>query len=190
MWLVSYFGWKPPLLIPNHLTSGLPVSRWYVNTRSTHSRPKPQTSWWRSVPKLIPRSYPSLENTPFSRILDEKSPLFQPKSYFSLCLIWNEYLNTRPRSNIWKPRWNRQIHAKCLPLFKISPIYGSKIPLFVDFADSRLPLKNWPFFRESRYERGIRFDRKLGAGREQGGMVSSHGEKNTPCRVPGANPGS
>ena len=36
-----------------------------------------------SRPKRIPRSYIRLENTPFSRIMDDKTTLFQPKS-----LIW------------------------------------------------------------------------------------------------------
>ena len=30
VWPVSGFGWKPPLLTPSHLTSGLPPT-WYVN---------------------------------------------------------------------------------------------------------------------------------------------------------------
>ena len=30
--------------------------------------------------------------------------IFLGTSYFCLCLIWNEYLNTRPRSNVWKPK--------------------------------------------------------------------------------------
>ena len=36
-----------------------------------------------------------------------------------------------------------------------------KLPLFIDFANSRLSLKNYPFLRESGYERGTRFDREL-----------------------------
>ena len=37
-----------------------------------------------------------------------------------------------------------------------------KLPLFLGFANSRLPLKNYPFLRESGYERGIRFYRECG----------------------------
>ena len=39
-----------------------------------------------------------------------------------------------------------------------------KLPLSLDFANSRLRLKNCPFFRESGYDRGVRFGRELGAG--------------------------
>ena len=50
-------------------------------------------------------------------------PFFLRTSHFSLCLIWNEHLDTRPRSTAWKTQdENRQIHAKYLPFFKISPI--------------------------------------------------------------------
>ena len=83
-------------------------------------------------------------------------------SYFSLHLIWNEYLKTRPRSNIWKPGWKRADTCKIFTFFKISKIYACKIPLFVDFANSRLPFESCPFFGESGYERGIRFDREGG----------------------------
>ena len=44
---------------------------------------------------------------------------------------------------------SRQTYVKCLPFFNISPIY-EKLPLFLDY----------PFFRESGYERGIRFGRE------------------------------
>ena len=35
-----------------------------------------------------------------------------------------------------------------------------KLPLFLDFANSRIPLKNYLFLRDSGYERGKRFDRE------------------------------
>ena len=84
-------------------------------------------------------------------------------SYFALRLIWNEYLNTRPMCNVWKPGWKQTDTCKMLTLFKISPIYACKIPLFVDFANSRQPLKKYRFSRESGYERGIHFVREWGS---------------------------
>ena len=39
-----------------------------------------------------------------------------------------------------------------------------KLPLFLDFENSRLPVENYHFLRESGYERGIRFDREWGRG--------------------------
>ena len=49
------------------------------------------------------------------------------------------------------------------PFSKFRRLMTEKLPPFLDFANSRLPLKNYPFLRESGYERGIRFDRE-GAG--------------------------
>ena len=40
----------------------------------------PRSRLFHSQPKRIPLSYPGLKNTPFSRILDKKTHLFQPKS--------------------------------------------------------------------------------------------------------------
>ena len=62
------------------------------------------------------------------------------------------------------PDESRQIHAKCSPLFNIPPIYAWKITPFLDFANSRLILKTYPFFRESGFQYGIRFDREWGGG--------------------------
>ena len=45
---------------------------------------------------------------------------------------------------------------------KLRRCIAFKIPLFVDFANSRLPLKIYPFFSRKWYERGIRFDREWG----------------------------
>ena len=60
------------------------------------------------------------------------------------------------------------------PLSKFCRFMPEKLPLFLDFANSRLPLKNYPFLRESGYERGIRFDRKRGwGGRVQGSVMQS-----------------
>ena len=56
---------------------------------------------------------------------------FLCKSYFSLCLIWNEYSNTRPRSNVWKSGWKQADTCKMFTLFQ-------------NFAD--LCLKYYPFF--------------------------------------------
>ena len=65
---------------------------------------------------------------------------FLRTSYFSICLIWNEYLNIRPKSNVWKPGWKQA--DTCL-----------MFTLFRNFAD--LCLKNYPFLLISR----IRTDR-------------------------------
>ena len=43
------------------------------------------------------------------------------------------------------------------PLSKFRQFMSEKLPLFLNFANSCLPLKNYPFLRESGYERGIRF---------------------------------
>ena len=59
------------------------------------------------------------------------SNIFLCTSYFSLCLIWNEHLNTHPRSNVWKPEWKQADTCKMFTLFQ-------------NFAD--LCLKNYPFF--------------------------------------------
>ena len=53
--------------------------------------------------------------------------MFLRTSYFSLCLIWNECLNTHPRFNVWKPGWKQADTCK----------------MFILFAD--LWLKNYPF---------------------------------------------
>ena len=49
------------------------------------------------------------------------------------------------------------------PFSKFRRFMSEKLPLFLDFANSRLPLKKNPFLRESGYERGIGFDREWGA---------------------------
>ena len=46
------------------------------------------------------------------------------------------------------------------PCLKFRRSMPEKLPLFRDYANSRLPLKNHPFLRESGYERGIHFDRE------------------------------
>ena len=57
-------------------------------------------------------------------------------------------------------RNEQMIHAKFYPFFKISRIHACKMTLFLHFANSRLPLKKYPLFRENGYERGIRFGRE------------------------------
>ena len=59
---------------------------------------------------------------------------------------------------------NRQIHAKCLPFLKISPIYACKMPLYIDFVDSRIPLKNYPFFLRKWVRAWYTFWSGVGAG--------------------------
>ena len=51
-----------------------------------------------------------------------------------------------------------------LPFLKISRIHACKMTPFLGFANSRLPLKKYPLFRENGYERGMRFGREQGAG--------------------------
>ena len=58
------------------------------------------------------------------------------------------------------PDENRQMHVKCLPFFKIFPIYAWKITLFSWIREFAPTLEKYPFIRESGYERGIRFDRE------------------------------
>ena len=61
------------------------------------------------------------------------------------------------------PDENMQVQAKCLPFFKISPIYAKHPFLLI----SRMRAYLWkmtPFFRESGYECGICFDREWGRG--------------------------
>ena len=55
VWPVSCFGWKPPLLIPSYLTSGLPAPRRYVN-----KTPQSITHWHASVYVEQPRGITSL----------------------------------------------------------------------------------------------------------------------------------
>ena len=55
------------------------------------------------------------------------------------------------------------------PFSQFRRFMPEKLPLFQNFANSRLPLKNYPFLRESGYERGIRFDREWGGGGGGGG---------------------
>ena len=52
--------------------------------------------------------------------------------------------------------------CQVLPFSKFRGLMPAKWPLFLDFANSRLPLKKYPFFRENGYERGIRFGREWG----------------------------
>ena len=86
-------------------------------------------------------------------------------SYFSLCLIWNEYLDTRHRSNVWKPGWKQADTCNMFTLFQnFADLCLKDYPLFLDFANSPLPLTKYPFLRNSGYEHCIRFDRKCGVG--------------------------
>ena len=50
--------------------------------------------------------------------------------------------------------------CKILPLFKISRTQAWKWPVFLDFPNSRLPLKKIPPYRENGYEQGIRSGRE------------------------------
>ena len=55
--------------------------------------------------------------------------------YFSLRLIWNEYSNAHPRSNIWKPWWKQADTCKMFTLFQ-------------NFADLCLQNSLFCWFRE------------------------------------------
>ena len=54
-WPVSCFRWKPPLLIPSHLTSGLPAPRWFVN-KAPQSLAHCHASvvWWAATGNITP----------------------------------------------------------------------------------------------------------------------------------------
>ena len=52
------------------------------------------------------------------------------------------------------------MHAKFYPFSKFRGLMPEQWTLFLDFENSRLPLKKYPLFRENGYERGIRFGRK------------------------------
>ena len=105
---------------------------WGIAPRCPHSRTK-----------RIPCSYPSLENTPISWILEEK------KTPFSTQIADFEYLNTRSRSNVWKPGWKQADTSKLFTPFQHLADLCLKNYPFSDFANSRLYV--WeitPFFAE------------------------------------------
>ena len=52
--------------------------------------------------------------------------------------------------------------CKIYPFSKFRGLMPAKWPIFLGFANSRLPLKKCPLFRENGYERGIRFGREWG----------------------------
>ena len=56
----------------------------------------------------------------------------------SLRLIWNEYLSTSPRSDVWKPEWKQAETCKMFTLFQN---YADS--LFLDFA---FIFEKLPFF--------------------------------------------
>ena len=62
------------------------------------------------------------------------------------------------------------------PFSKFRRFMLEKLLLILDFANSHLLLKNYPFFRESGYEHGIRFDREWGSGKWSWSSLSDSGE--------------
>ena len=99
---------------------------------------------------------------PFCESEINSSTFFLCTSYFSLCLIWKEYLNTRPRSNVWKPGWKHVDTYKMFTLFKISPIYAWKITPFSWVREFAPTFEKLPLSSRKWYER--RYDREWGAG--------------------------
>ena len=101
-------------------------------------------------------------------IIQDKVPFFESeinciKQFYCVHLIWNEYLNTRPGSKVRKPGKQADT-SKMFNLFQnFADLCLQNIP-FCWFCEFAPPLKNYPFFRESGYGRGIRFDRESGAG--------------------------
>ena len=86
-----------------------------------------------SQPKRIPCPCSSWENTPSSRILDEKKTHFQ----------------TRPMSNAWKSGWEQANTCKMFTHFQhLADLYLENY-LFFNISRTRLRLKTYPFFRES-----------------------------------------
>ena len=57
---------------------------------------------------------------------------------------------------------NRQIHAKGLLFFKITPMYCLQNTPFCWFREFAPTFENLPLFSRKWYERGIRFDREWG----------------------------
>ena len=110
---------------------------------------------------------PMFEKPPFSRILDEKKTFFNRNRWF-----WgpikhpffkqnaNFFRDISESTFLWK--W-------CLSGNICNCIILQNDPFFLL---SRLPLKTYPFFRENRYKRGIRFGRELGGG--GGGDIAKH----------------
>ena len=97
--------------------------------------------------------------------------IFLSTSYFSLCLVWNEYLNNRHGSNVWKPSWKQADTCKMFTLFQ-------------NFPSSCL--KNHPFFLNPRICAYLRKNTPLFAkvvtrvvyvliGRKEGSLISCKG---------------
>ena len=110
-------------------------------------------------PSFPPTTHPSFPPTP-----PYPQDIFLCTSYFSLLLNYGESSNafTYNNSNM---RSKQMVLNECriLPFFKICGLMSAKWPFFFfNFANSRLPLTKYPFFRENGYERGIRFVREWG----------------------------
>ena len=67
------------------------------------------------------------------------------------------------------PDENRQIHQNVYTFSNFRRFLPEKFPLFLDFANSHLPLKMYPFLRESGYECGIHLYILFGSGGGGGG---------------------
>ena len=67
------------------------------------------------------------------------SHFFPCTSYFSLRLIWSEYLNTRPRSNVWKPEREQAETCKMFTLFQ----NFADLSIFLDFPPT---FEKLPFY--------------------------------------------
>ena len=156
----------------------------------TPARPKyiPRGFWARKTPLFQPKSLILKSN---------KMPLFKIKTRFyfhyirwsslfvkarlivsniflhtfPLCLVWNEYLNNRPGSNVWKPGWKQADACKMFTLFQNFP---------------NLCLKNHPFFLNPRIRAYLRKNTPLFAkvgtsvvyvliGRKGGSLISCKG---------------
>ena len=70
-------------------------------------------------------------------------------------------------SNLTEQNWpimiaeNMVINTcKKIPFSKFRGLMPAKWPIFLDFANSRLPLKKYHLFRENGYQRGIHFGRR------------------------------
>ena len=71
----------------------------------------------------------------------------------SLRLVWNKYLNTRPKTNVWKPGWKQAGTCKFFTLFQNFTDLGLKNNPFSWFRELAPPSeKSTSYFRENGYE--------------------------------------
>ena len=80
--------------------------------------------------------------------------------YFPPRLIWDEYLNTRPRSYALKPRWKQAVASILFLLFSKFMDMLENDTLLLDFPNSHSNWKNIPYFAKMGTSMGVRFGRQ------------------------------